>query len=600
MGIAGVATAQGYYPILPSDRYPFIPKSYDPVTIQKRVKEDLSDKKLDKLKFDFADQVSAVGINNIYYGTSYANWEEVDQYVTGCIELFHPEGSINVQVLRETEINAMATASGYVFLNVGFIAEMESQDQLEFILLHEVAHNDLDHLWKSRVEAHRASQVLQVGAIVGGLAGATLLGYELTKLLAGNLYTAHSRSQEKEADAFAIDRLKSRSPNLSAVSGVFELAERDIRRQAIHGVKQKMTLYGRTHPGNSKREEFIQDNSESVYAGGEVDEEFIHIRETARKEVLSLFMGDGKYREAIERAWKYWMDSPDSNQYPEMMYDALRRLLILRPELSSEQVLLYPDEASKEVKEAFVHNELNQSSIEYIKDVLLRSDLVKSSPIPYMCTFSQLEQIVMDSLKARNSPEVILYEYLAAPTGNGELLQSYINRKGVYSRFAQMIMDRETTDFQLDSAVVVVGQWGGNDLVSTYWPSLKEEMKDRGWKGGLQLNEMKSSMSPYEWYLQRRIHPIILLAQELPDKKVPVDLLTFDPLVAEYLLTNRIGMVIYYGAEQNKKHVKNSKHVMFEMKNTRRTSFEEDYYFKLKNDDSFRDTFFELWDQHFE
>lgn len=100
--------------------------------------------------------------------------------------------------LDDDDINAFSSPNGYIYVTRGLMEIIESDDELAFVIAHEMGHIELKH------SVIRYKQAI-AGAIIGVvLSGNADVGYLMAKLtLAG-----FSRLQEKEADEVAASHLK--------------------------------------------------------------------------------------------------------------------------------------------------------------------------------------------------------------------------------------------------------------------------------------------------------------------------------------------------------------------------------------------------------
>ena len=100
----------------------------------------------------------------------------------------------NIRVERGSEFNAYATNSNQIILSSGLIDKITYEEELAFVLAHEIAHHLLDHIGKNR-------DLVFVGAILGGLVFDDLAG---GILLSSIVRQIGSRKYESSADAIAL------------------------------------------------------------------------------------------------------------------------------------------------------------------------------------------------------------------------------------------------------------------------------------------------------------------------------------------------------------------------------------------------------------
>jgi predicted Zn-dependent protease len=127
---------------------------------------------------------------------------------------------VRFYVVETPGINAFAHAGGYVYVNRGMLDFAGSDAVLQFILAHEIGHQELRHVVKRMTYAARASQL-------GGQAAG-----KLAEIAYHTIAIGYSKEQEYEADAWACHAMRragrSRDASLAAIREL--LARVDERR----------------------------------------------------------------------------------------------------------------------------------------------------------------------------------------------------------------------------------------------------------------------------------------------------------------------------------------------------------------------------------
>ncbi|EDX87266.1 peptidase, M48 family [Synechococcus sp. PCC 7335] len=121
---------------------------------------------------------------------------------TGIAAVDYPP--VKISILDTPEENAMVTAGSYLIVTEGLLAEVESENELAFVLAHELGHlhnrDPLNALGRSLV-------LLTVSGLLG-------LGQGPTSVLVPNVLNlteqGHSRTQETTADEYAIALMMAR------------------------------------------------------------------------------------------------------------------------------------------------------------------------------------------------------------------------------------------------------------------------------------------------------------------------------------------------------------------------------------------------------
>ncbi|HEY9810019.1 MAG TPA: M48 family metallopeptidase [Halomicronema sp.] len=103
------------------------------------------------------------------------------------------------QIVRDNNINAFATAGGFVYINSGLIAAADNEAQLASVMAHEIGHINNKHVLRSIKQA-----AIEQGIVTAaGMDRSTAVG--LGVQLALNL--PRSRNYEFEADEFGLNTL---------------------------------------------------------------------------------------------------------------------------------------------------------------------------------------------------------------------------------------------------------------------------------------------------------------------------------------------------------------------------------------------------------
>ena len=152
--------------------------------------------------------------------------------------------TIKFTVLDSPAINAFAHIGGYVYLNKGLI-DIHDDDELQFVVGHEVGHIALGHCSKKFTYAVRAAEV-------GGELGGSLaeLGYYAISI-------GYSQDDEFEADRFSYDRLSKKSAairSLKKISNAMGETETTVNSESPLDVAfEELDLHFRSHPPTNAR-----------------------------------------------------------------------------------------------------------------------------------------------------------------------------------------------------------------------------------------------------------------------------------------------------------------------------------------------------------
>jgi len=159
--------------------------------------------------------------------------------------------SFNVKVLGNSQANAFAVVGGRIILYSTLLEEMESENELAFVLAHELGH------YKNRDHLRGLGRGLVLVAISAFTMGSNS---DISNLILRSLEGVEmkfSQKQETEADLFALDLLNQYYGHVSGSTGFFE---RNLNRPEYIG----KSYFFATHPNPEKRIERIRHAAEEL------------------------------------------------------------------------------------------------------------------------------------------------------------------------------------------------------------------------------------------------------------------------------------------------------------------------------------------------
>lgn len=165
-----------------------------------------------------------------------------------------PDLEFTFTVLDAPEINAFATPGGFIYVNRGLLAYLNSEAELAGVIGHEIAHVTARHHAR-RQTAGVTSKVVSTTAYVFTGSGAL---YEASQMYGAELISGYGRDMELEADGFGAEymyRAGYEPEALLDVIGVLKNQEQFMRVKARQAGKSGTTYHGlyATHPRNDKR-----------------------------------------------------------------------------------------------------------------------------------------------------------------------------------------------------------------------------------------------------------------------------------------------------------------------------------------------------------
>ncbi len=246
---------------------------------------------------------------------------------------------IRFYAVRSTSVNAFATNQGIIFVNVGLVAQLETEAQLAFILAHEIAH--VKH--KHALDMYMESQSINRNTSRKDLVKQSSFD---DRLIAKNFY---SKELEISADKLGMDLYFDSKYKLADISGVFDVLQysylpfdvnkfdKSFLETEILQISEGYILTGEevnpilvqedtkdnpksTHPSIAARrsvtEELIEDENDtdrkSYLVGNE--KTFLSMRDVARFEMCYYYLHQFKYQEALYAVFLL------SEKYPNSRY----------------------------------------------------------------------------------------------------------------------------------------------------------------------------------------------------------------------------------------------------------------------------------------
>lgn len=162
----------------------------------------------------------------IYSGDLYTYVKNLsDQVVSNC----GIQRKIEVYLVREESPNAFATGDDRIFIHLGLLTRITSEEQLRFVIAHELGHNELNH-FEQKVKDYAQLQLND--SIQSRIKEIRQLEYahvsELNKLMTPWILANKEKSREMEyaADNFAFEQLSVSGINLANSVRVFDIMEK--------------------------------------------------------------------------------------------------------------------------------------------------------------------------------------------------------------------------------------------------------------------------------------------------------------------------------------------------------------------------------------
>ena len=157
-------------------------------------------------------------------------------------------------IIDAPDINAFALPGGYIYINRGLLAYLDSEAQLAAVLAHEVAHVTARHVIRQDT-AKKGTSILTIASVIS--TGSGILG-DVTNMLGTAAVKGYGREMELEADGFGAEYLVNSGYDPHAMVetiGVLKDHEKFSRYRAKTEGKKIRSYHGvfSTHPRNDIR-----------------------------------------------------------------------------------------------------------------------------------------------------------------------------------------------------------------------------------------------------------------------------------------------------------------------------------------------------------
>ena len=383
-------------------------------------------------------------------GHMYQDWNDWETHIERFAQDLVKDGPYDdmrfrVKVLRDPEINAYATCAGYIFVNVGFLAEIESLEELKLVLAHEIGHDIKNHNYEMSINRNYAQSAVLCGSClsIGCCPGAGIL----SSILANRAYNNSSRWREEEADQIAIEFLNNKDYPLLDAAKIYLRFNKIMERMEYFGGLGGVKLYGSTHPDALDRYQKLRQQAVSVKLSEPLDEEFSYLRNQARFETLNLLDKQGQQTQAILTGWRFLTQDSTNDQIKLLMLKCLNRLRQQETEeVWNNPIISNLVKADRELEEKLESQVLDEETIKYIEAMLLLIDLPDKTPIPWFASYAELESFLIEELDKNPMTEYLFVKALTGPTVNRDLMKQYIEEGGRYQHTARRLAREETSD----------------------------------------------------------------------------------------------------------------------------------------------------------
>jgi len=379
----------------------------------------------------------------------YLDWIAIENYLYKIFDTLIPlsyqqKHPFKIFVERSPELNAHALDNGFLNINIGLLASVRSEAALASTLAHEAGHAIFDHGYNKY-----ADYILYLNNHPQSMGNTSVKNYL-------------SRNYELTADTFAFSRMLNCGYNLKAVSGEFDIFERDLQR-SVHaslstytaGDAKRVRNYFKeysSHPMNADRVLISK-----VYARMAKGSDYLidsvmfqRVRKLAQEEVKKILFESGQYKRCTEITFLDYLQNEKNLKNLFYLIESIRRLLYIHPEYKS-QPFLTESYADKEFVEK--HYSILQKPdlifLDSIQQAELSQHMLFKNPTKEFHTYEQALNYFCNKGISMGFNEsyftLALYKF-ASKEENAcfENLTLYLaNNGGVYTDFAKKLLENK-------------------------------------------------------------------------------------------------------------------------------------------------------------
>lgn len=174
-------------------------------------------------------------------------------------EFQRPEFQYTFKIINARDINAFALPGGPMYVNRGMIEAARNEGEMAGVMAHEIAHVALRH--GTAPKASTGSQILGIGAILGGAIFGGDIGAQAGAIANQALTTPFSRDYERQADLLGAQIMARAGYDPRDLANMFQT----IARQSGGSGPQFLS----THPNPANRFEMINREAQMLRVSAE-------------------------------------------------------------------------------------------------------------------------------------------------------------------------------------------------------------------------------------------------------------------------------------------------------------------------------------------
>lgn len=288
--------------------------------------------------------------------TFYLEWYELEKYLYKLVDTILPaqiksKQPYDVFIERNITYNAHALGNGFVFANIGLIANCNNEAELAYILGHEIGHSIFNHGYMINsdfISAYNRNNSSQSSKEY-------FLMFE------------KSRKAELQSDSFAYECLNKARLNLNTIINslnVLQYSEESslfyLKKNRRGNYKEFLDIFG-THPNSAERKKLLNTFQKLPTKPGSnfiIDSVYFKkIKKIAHEECKKIAMETGDFENSLKLSFIDYLQGDNSLKNLYQIFESIRRLLYREPKLKDK---------------GFLAEDLQFSEFEYFNSSILK------------------------------------------------------------------------------------------------------------------------------------------------------------------------------------------------------------------------------------
>lgn len=204
---------------------------------------------------DAEDKVGEVIFNNVFSAMPLTTEGEEFEYIETLANSLRSDAlkerpDLKLHILEESIPNAMVSAGGYIYITQGLLDKAETENELAFVLAHELGH------YEHRDNLRSLGRSIVFLSLNGAIAAS---GVQLPAFLSGSMGLAdlhYSRDQESRADIYALEIMQERYGHVDHALDFFKRLNEE---ELDLGVADRLLEWQSTHPLTESRIESLEE-----------------------------------------------------------------------------------------------------------------------------------------------------------------------------------------------------------------------------------------------------------------------------------------------------------------------------------------------------